>query len=120
MSRVPYFEYGIGKDCEEDLYYLPKPDVICRDKYLFQPRQVCDSLIFLREGELEITFIINEKGLGQLKDFRRGNALKGPSLKQRKLQDSSLREQSQLQLQLCEDGNAGQEKQTNRNTESVD
>ena len=77
IRKVPYLSYSIGMDCQDDLYYLLKPEVVAQDKYLYWPGQVCDSIIFLREGDLEITFIINEKGFSQIKERKRTFALKG-------------------------------------------
>ena len=49
------------------VYYGMEPDTIEKDKFLSLPGDICDSLYYIVEGELSVSFVINEKSLKQIR-----------------------------------------------------
>ena len=51
---------NIDNEIEGELYYRLIPEIIPEDKYLFLPGDVCDNIIIIEDGEMELSFIIND------------------------------------------------------------
>jgi len=67
IRRVPYFK-GLNRETEQELLYSLKEVYVEEGEYLIRPGVSCGDIMFVSEGNIEVTFTISDKDINSRKD----------------------------------------------------